>query len=190
MPRSGRIATPTTAPMAGDGMSASSAVPNSSSSSVPDGEHERRQLGAGAGLVHRGGARGRGAHREAALRAGGDVAEAEGEQVAVRVERIAVLLGVRARDEEALGGGDQGERDRGRHEREPHASSRGPATSARAARPAPRRARRRPCRRDPPRRRRSSRRSAPPAPTGSAAGTVGRAAAPRPRRPRRRATTR
>ena len=35
MPSSGRIATPTIAPIAGDGMSASSAVPNSSSSSVP-----------------------------------------------------------------------------------------------------------------------------------------------------------
>ena len=34
-PSSGRIATPTIAPIAGDGMSASSAVPKSSSSSVP-----------------------------------------------------------------------------------------------------------------------------------------------------------
>ena len=52
------------------------------------------QLRARAGLVHRGGARGGRADREAAAGPGGDVADAEGEQVAVRVGRVAALLAV------------------------------------------------------------------------------------------------
>ena len=121
MPSSGRIATATIAPIAGDGMSSRRAVPKTAGAAVfRRASHERRQLGAGPRLVHRGGARGRGADRELAARTGGEVAETEGEEVAVRARRVVALLAVGPRHEQALGRRDERERDRRRDERQPH----------------------------------------------------------------------